>query len=143
METDYSMQKAFGQVIRLEFLHMHKLLKNTGIYPGQPPLIFALHKKDGQSQKELADNLSIKPATMTVMIKRMEKANMVERKPDSKDQRITRVFLTDKGQQAYKSLIEVHKTIEKISFSNFSDEEREEFRRYLVRIKNNLQENNN
>lgn len=143
METDYSMQKAFGQVIRLEFLHMHKLLKNTGIYPGQPPLIFALHKKDGQSQKELADNLSIKPATMTVMIKRMEKANMVERKPDSKDQRITRVFLTDEGQEAYKNLIEVHKIIEKISFSNFSDQEKEDFRRYLVRIKNNLQENNN
>ncbi len=42
--------------------------------------------------KELADKRKVKASTTTVMIKRMEKAGLVERKQDEKDQRVSRIF---------------------------------------------------
>ena len=61
------------EVIRFHYCRTHKLLEDVGIYPGQPPMLLELKKKGGQSQSELANRLNIKPATVTVMINRMEK----------------------------------------------------------------------
>ena len=51
-------------------------------------MLFALYKKDGQSQKDLAKQLNINPATITVMLTRMEKAGLLERRKDPDDQRV-------------------------------------------------------
>ena len=87
----------FAELGRLHFLRTHSFLEKTGVYPGQPPLLFALYKENGQSQKDLAKKMRIKPATMTVMIKRMEKTNFIERNQDDNDQRISRIYITEKG----------------------------------------------
>ena len=69
-------------------------------YPGQPPLLLRLAREDGQSQKELAKHMHVQPATLTVMIDRMAKHGLLERKTDARDQRGSRVYLTDKGRSA-------------------------------------------
>lgn len=78
-----SLYYIFLEILRLHHYRTHVLLDEIGVYPGQPPLLFIINKEGGQSQKELADRLKIKPATITVMLKRMEKANLVERKQDA------------------------------------------------------------
>ncbi|WP_234702334.1 MarR family winged helix-turn-helix transcriptional regulator [Clostridioides difficile] len=72
--------------------------------------------KDGQSQKELADKRKVKASTTTVMIKRMEKAGLVERKQDEKDQRVSRIFLTDKGLEICNRVEEFNKELEREFF---------------------------
>ena len=49
---------------------------------------------------------------MTVMIKRMEKTNFIERKQDDKDQRISRIYITEKGKNICEQLIEIHQGME-------------------------------
>ena len=136
--NDDSLRHVFMQVIRLQFLRSHSLLENTGMYPGQPPFIFALKKKDGQSQKELADKRKVKASTTTVMIKRMEKAGLVERKQDEKDQRVSRIFLTDKGLEICNKVEEFNKELEKEFFLGFSEEEKIVLRRLLMQVRDNL-----
>lgn len=51
------------------------------------PLITGLYKKEGVTQKEIADRLGIKPSTINVMIRRLEKREFVIRKQDPEDQR--------------------------------------------------------
>lgn len=51
-------------------------LKEAGLHPGQMPLITGLYKKEGVTQKEIADRLGIKPSTINVMIRRLEKENL-------------------------------------------------------------------
>ncbi|MEW9094923.1 MAG: MarR family transcriptional regulator [Clostridiaceae bacterium] len=135
-----SLYHVFSQVIRLHYYRTHKLLEKIGVYPGQPPMLMALHIKDGQSQKELSDKLNIKPATITMMLKRMEKFDLVERKVDSEDQRVTRVYLTEKGKELCKEAIQVIKIIKGECFSNFTEEEKILLRRLLMQMKNNLEE---
>ncbi|KAJ51115.1 DNA-binding MarR family transcriptional regulator [Clostridium tetanomorphum] len=128
----------FGQVIKLHYHRIQKLLDKLGLYHGQPPLLFILHKKNGQSQKELADKMNIKPATITVMLKRMEKSGFVERLPDKEDQRVSRVYLTDKGRETMKEVKKVFKSIDDDCFKNFTQEEKILLRRLFMQMRDNL-----
>ncbi|MCL6590675.1 MAG: MarR family transcriptional regulator [Firmicutes bacterium] len=133
-----SIYAVFGQVMRYHYLRNHALLEKLGIYPGQPPLLFFLGKQDGQSQKELAEKLHIKAATITVMLKRMEAAKLVERRPDSVDQRVTRVYLTDYGKKVLQEVKESLKVLEAECFANFTPEEQILLRRLLMQMRDNL-----
>lgn len=137
IESD-SIHKVFGQIIRLHYLRSIELLEDTGVYHGQPPLLLSLYKKNGQSQKELADKIGIKPATITVMIKRMEKTGLVERKQDEKDQRVSRIFITDKGIKVCKKVIIMSKQLEKECTANLTNEEVIIMRRLLMQVRDNL-----
>lgn len=135
-----SLYHVFSQVMKLHFHRAHSLLNTVDIYPGQPPMLFALHIKDGQSQKELAERLKIKPATITVMLKRMENAGLLERRPDENDQRISRVYFTDKGREAYQKVHEIMRIIDAECFGNFTIEEQVLLKRLLMQVKSNLED---
>jgi len=94
-----SLYYIFLEILRLHYYRSHVLLEEIGVYHGQPPMLFILNKTDGQSQKELATILGVTPATITVMLKRMEKSNLVIRKQDDEDQRISRVYITEEGKE--------------------------------------------
>ncbi len=130
----------FHQVLRFHYQRTHMLLDDIGLYPGQPGLLFALSVKDGQSQKDLANKLNIKPATITVMLNRMEKSNLVERHPDPEDQRVSRVYITKQGKEVCNELRKVMKIIDSECFKNFTEEEKVILRRLLMQMRDNLSE---
>ena len=101
-------------------------------------MLFILSKKDGRSQKELADILNIKASTITVMLKRMEKANLVIRKQDSEDQRISRVYITEEGLELCEKARSVMNNLEEECFGNFTTEEKVILRRLFLQMKDNL-----
>jgi DNA-binding MarR family transcriptional regulator len=127
-----------AQVSRLHHHRAHELLDRLGLYRGQPPLLYALWEKDGQTHGELAGQLQITPATVTRMIQRMEKTGFVQRGADAGDQRISRVYLTDAGRAVRAELEAVWQRMEVENFSGFSDEERTLLRGFLQRIRENL-----
>lgn len=128
----------FGEIVKLHFTRSHNLLEKFGIYPGQPPMLFALYNKDGQSQKDLADKLRIKPATITTMINRMEKSELLTRKQDEQDQRVSRVYITEKGRETCERLKSVMRAINGECFSNFTEEEKILLRRLFLQMRDNL-----
>lgn len=136
-ETD-SLSYLFFQAIKFQHCRMHQLLDDVGIYPGQHALLWFLHKEDGANQKELADKLKIKPSTMTVMLSRMEKAGLLERRQDCKDQRISRVYITEKGKEMYKVVEKTMHQLQEECFSNLSNDETIILRRLLMQIRDNL-----
>ena len=72
----------FMQVVKLNFKRVYELLTKIDIHPGQQHLLINLKENDGQSLKELAEKLEIKPATVTVMVQRMEKSGLVRKEAD-------------------------------------------------------------
>lgn len=140
--TEDSIYHIFLRIIRLHYHRSHMLFEKDGIYPGQPPLLIVLSHCDGLSQKELAEKLMIAPATLTVMIKRMEKAGLVERKQDEVDQRISRVFLTEDGKKAYLRVNKTRNILENECFENFTVEEKLLFRRLMMQMLENLKVTN-
>ena len=130
----------FFQIIRLHYQRNQMLLDRVGMYPGQPPLLIALSWHDGQSQKELATKLHIKAATLTVMLRRMEKGGIIERRQDADDQRVSRVYLTDKGKEVCFEMQKVMRTLREETFQHFSQVDREELQRLFTQMRDNLAE---
>ena len=120
------MGKCFGQ------------MQELGIYPGQIPVLGLLAYKDGLSQREIAEHLRIKPPTVNVTVQRLEKAGFLFRKADEKDQRISRIYLTEKGKQAKENGMKKVKENEKILLSGLSDAELCLLRRMLEQITENI-----
>ncbi|MFA3930643.1 MarR family winged helix-turn-helix transcriptional regulator [Clostridioides difficile] len=102
------------------------------------PNTFFFKDERWAKSKELADKRKVKASTTTVMIKRMEKAGLVERKQDEKDQRVSRIFLTDKGLEICNKVEEFNKELEREFFLGFSEEEKIVLRRLLMQVRDNL-----
>lgn len=130
--------RMMSRLTRQHHHNIHTLLNEHEVYPGQPPLMFALEKSGGQSQKELALQLGIKAATLTVMLNRMEKNGLVRREADDHDQRVSRIYLSDKG---HKTLVIVRETLDMLeqqALNNFSIEEKDVLRSMLARMNDNI-----
>src|SRR5690349_10654464 len=87
----------------------HRALAGTfisgyGLYTGQEILLAHLGTEDGQSQKSLAHLVRSDHSTVSKMVGRLEAAGLVEQRKDDKDERISRVFLTDAGQRIQESI---------------------------------------
>ena len=126
------------QVCRLHYTRAHMLLEELGLYRGQPPVLRALWEAEGITHSDLAARLHVQPATITKMIQRMERAGFVERRPDQKDQRLSRVFLTQAGRAIRGEVHRVWHTLEDETFRGFSQEERALIGRFFLQMRDNL-----
>lgn len=133
-----SIDQLLAHVSRLHYTRAHALLREIGLHRGQPPLLFALWRQDGQSQAQLAERLGIAAATITRMVQRMERAGFVERRPDPEDERLSRVYLTQAGRAVREGLEGVRRTMEEETFAGLSAEEAEVLTGLLRRIRENL-----
>jgi DNA-binding MarR family transcriptional regulator len=59
--------------------------------------LWALWEKDGLTQNELAQRVKLERASVGTILRRMEDLGLIERRPDLKDGRVRRVYLTDKA----------------------------------------------
>ncbi|OMF23243.1 hypothetical protein BK133_24660 [Paenibacillus sp. FSL H8-0548] len=130
--------RLMSHLVRRHHHNIHTLLNEHHVYPGQPPLMFALAREGGQSQNELARQLDIKAATLTVMLNRMEKNGLVRRETDARDLRVSRIYLSDKGHSTLKIVRETLDMLEQRALDNFSEEETELLRGLLARMNDNV-----
>ena len=126
------------QVSKLHRSRAHHLLESLGLYRGQPHVLRALWEREGMTHGELAAQLQVQPATITKMIQRMEKAGFVARRPDPKDQRVSRVYLTEAGHEVQSKVEQVWRTLEDETFAEFTFEERILLRRFFLQMRENL-----
>ncbi len=69
-----------AQVCKLHRNKASELLSDIGLYVGQEMFLVHLWQQNGLTLSEMADNLCVRPATITRMLERMEKAGLVERR---------------------------------------------------------------
>lgn len=133
-----SMYHLFLEIQRLHYIKVHKANEAVGMSHGQAPVLFVLSEQDGQSQNEIANKLNVKPSTVAVMLQRMEKSELIEKRLDEKDQRVSRVYITEKGKEFAKVAKNVLDKLEETCFGNFTMEEKIILRRLFLQIHENL-----
>jgi DNA-binding MarR family transcriptional regulator len=124
--------------VRLFHQRSHELMGDT-LHPRQMPIMFALWRHDGQAQKDLALRLNLAPATVTVTVTRLEKAGIVERRKDPEDQRVSRVYLTERGRDLHDTVVACLRATNDESLTGFTPEETDQLKEYLSRIIDNLE----
>ena len=115
-----------------------ELLSELDLHLGQEMLLIRLWPGDGLTQSELADDLCISPATITKTLDRMSKAGLVERRTDSEDQRVSRVYLTNEGKLLQEPVEGVWHELEAQCLANLTLEEQILLRRLLLQVYENL-----
>ena len=129
---------ALAQACKLHRQRAEALLIEIGLHVGQEMLLCGLWEKEGMTQTELAEYVMIQPATVTNMLQRLERVGIVERRPDTDDQRVSRVYVTKKGRDLEEAVEEQWSKLEQESFAGFSTEERVLLRHLLLQVHRNL-----
>ena len=117
---------------------MRRRFDEMGLHRGQPPLIMELYKHDGITHSELSERLEVTPATVTNLVKRMERDGFVIRRREDKDERISRVYLTEEGKAIRAKIIANIRDIESKTFKDFSEEDMNLLQGFMERIIGNL-----
>ena len=97
-----------------------EIKKQLGLTPAQWKIILALSMTDGLTQKEIADRIYVDTSTLVPIIDKMEENGLVERKSDSKDRRINRIFLTKKAESTVDSIITIVIQLRKVIYRGIS-----------------------
>ena len=73
--------------------------KTRGTTRAQWIVLFRLRQQEGLSQVDLADVLELQPISLVRLLDRLVEHGLLERRPDPKDRRANRLFLTRAGRQ--------------------------------------------
>ena len=141
------MQRLGGFLItKIKQLHSRALaqcISDKGIdaFSGeQGKILFVLWQKDKITQKELASETGLAKNTITVMLEKMEKNDLIRRITDENDKRKSLVILTEHAKSLKKSFDEISDEMLKKVYKGFSEEEIDKYEEYLHRIIRNLEE---
>ena len=81
-------------------LMQKKFLKRQG------KILSVLRREDGIGQKELAEQLQIRPASLSELLDKMQKSGWIQRRVNEKDRRKINIFLTEDGKGISQQMIE-------------------------------------
>ena len=137
-EKEVSIITVMNQVMHMEMKSASQLLKQYDLKTWQAGILFALHHNSGLSQRELAKKMRLTPPTITAGIQKMEKRGLIVRRSDAQDQRIMRLYLTDKAEECIEQIQEVIRQMEEMLIQGFTLEEKILLRRFLLQILENL-----
>jgi DNA-binding MarR family transcriptional regulator len=115
-----------------------RLLARYGLDRPQNLVLDALVEQDGLTPREIAKRLEVSGPTAVKMAQRMEAKGVVERRRDDPDGRLVRVYLTKQGREIQAPIQrEIHR-IATAAVSGVGARSRDELRRALETIRDNL-----
>lgn len=138
MNREEELHLLLSQVIRLYNTRTFALCEGLGVHPGQIPLLLTLQERDGVCQRELVQALFVRPPTVTVMLQRMARTGLIERRRDPQDRRVTKIYLTGQGRAVIQQLWGAVHSVEESAFAGFDAAELLAMRGLLKKIKGNL-----
>ncbi|NHH96741.1 hypothetical protein DYY66_0416 [Candidatus Nitrosotalea sp. FS] len=139
----YDFENSMGFVVNMTAKAFQKsfdieLRKTAGVSLSQWRVVGALVIQPGLTQKEIADKVGIEGATLVPIIDKMEKEGLLKRKPDSSDRRVNRIYLTQKADSLWESMVECALKIRKSSTKNISENDIQTTLETLRKISQNL-----
>lgn len=118
----------------------NRALKQQDITISQSGVLVLLDKKAEKMAtfKELEKSFGVSQPTMVGIINRLEHKELVDILADSDDKRIRRAQLTQKGADKCREGYKHMKAAEDLLLSSLTTEEKKEFLRLLVKIKDSM-----
>ncbi len=116
-----------------------ELLRTHDLSSTRWKVIAALAVRNGLSQKEIADFLSLDASSLVPVIDNLEQNQFVKRKPDPKDRLNNRVFITKKAESVIDLIVDAILKLRKAIYKNISEEDIEVTRKVLKKMTENAE----
>ncbi|KAK1182134.1 MarR family transcriptional regulator [Streptomyces sp. NBS 14/10] len=129
-----------------EFLDLHSKTSKTlralaergmrehGLHLGQNHLLAALWEHDGRTPGEIASALHVTTPTVTKMATRMAATGLLTRRPDDRDSRLVRLWLTDAGRALQQPVEQERRRMEEAVTADLTDAERQHLLSALTKV---------
>ncbi len=101
-------------------------------------LLANLERDDGQTLAALSRRMLVTAGNLTGLVDRAERDGFVERRPDPRDRRLSRVWLTQKGRDLVESLLPTHERHVSELLGALDASQRRELRRLLGTLRDSL-----
>lgn len=115
-------------------------IKKLGLNAQQGRIIKYIyeHQAEGLIQKDLADTFGRTTASITSMLKGLEKKGYIRREIPANNERQKNIYVEEKGVNLIETFDKVFMQIENEVTDCLTDEEKESFKNILIKINNNL-----
>jgi DNA-binding MarR family transcriptional regulator len=123
---------------RLQFRVSHRELHDHGHYRGQYRLLRLIMENDGIIQRDLAEEMDMRPSSLTEILVRLEQMGLIRREPDEKDQRVVHVRLTDAGRTMAEEASGAAEGLMGEMFKGMTEEDISEMLRLTKKLEANL-----
>lgn len=105
------------------YRQFRELLTPFGLTPPQFALLAFLWREDGLSQAALSEKTDVDRTTLSGLVDRLQKLDLVKRRPDPADRRACQVCLTAAGRQLEEQLVPLALTLRQRVGSNLASGE--------------------
>ncbi len=109
-----------------------------GLHPSQGFSLSMIVHRPGRSQRELADDLRIERATVTVTLQKLERGGFIRREADPDDQRVMRIYPTEKGINAVNNITVEIQRFHEACAKSLTDEQRQQLLELLQKLENTV-----
>lgn len=117
-----------------------KRLKEQGfgnLAPSHGDILAVLYKYEKLTMKDIADKIHRTKATVTVLVDKLEKENLVKREKSTEDSRITYIVLTQKSIDSKSIFEKISNELNTILYKGFTNDEAKQLDQLLEKMLKN------
>ncbi len=122
--NDKELLNLFTDMVRAHTAYMDRQLSSLGLSNGQGGVISVLGRYGSLTQNELAKFRQVTPATISIMLDRMERDGLVVRFTAKDNSRANNIRLTERGAEIFAKLDSFMSGEPDIVFSGLTEEEK-------------------
>lgn len=113
--------------------------KDLNLTKGQYLYVVRIYENPGMIQEELSDMIKVDKTTISHALKKLENNGFIEKKSDEKNRKIKRLYITKKGEEVYKTIINENNYSNDIALQGLSEEEGEILSKLLTKVRKNIE----
>ena len=135
------------EIIDEIFLHLIDFSKkhileesiNNEISYEQFKVLFQLYGKEKVNMNEIGENICISNSACTILIDKLIKLELVERKRSDKDRRLVEVYITPKGKESLSNIIKKRHELVEGFLSSMTEHEQKIISQSILILSKNIQ----
>ena len=131
---DTKVIKGFGVLYRTFLSYMSQSVKGMDISYSDSVFLVNIGDKEGISQEEISDSLSIDKAAVARSVKKMIKKGYVTTETSKADKRLKKLYLTDEGANIYSEILKLNAFWLDNVMSGLSDSEKTNFQNVIEQV---------
>jgi DNA-binding MarR family transcriptional regulator len=139
-ETNVDFLFALFETQRMLRLYADKQATRFGITRSQWAVLAKLERTEGLKQSELAEMMEMQPISLTRLIDRLCRNDLIDRRTDANDRRANRLYLRPAARPLLKKLGELRADITQTALSHMNTAEARNLVRQLEAIKDNVRD---
>lgn len=121
-------ERFFREMLSLYYAHRSYNIRyyaSLGLTSGQPKVLNVLYDEEGYLQKDLAVRCRVEPATMTSLLAKMEKQDMIKKETVyvSGGKRAYAIYLTDHGRKLAHQVADKAAQADRLALAGMSEED--------------------